>query len=100
MKIRVVFGICVLVAALGACAKKDKSSIENTEPVDDFDTEYEDEPTDDLDFQEDIDDPEITTITSDNSTNDLSEVTKIVIWAFNAPKTYNFEAHFTPANNE
>ena len=53
-----------------------------------------------INFQEDIDDPEITTITSDNSTNDLSEVTKIVIWAFNAPKTYNFEAHFTPADNE
>ena len=39
MKIRVVFGICVLVAALGSCAKKDKSSIENTEPVDYFDLE-------------------------------------------------------------
>ena len=44
MKIRVVFGICVLVAALGACAKKDKSSIENTEPVVDFDLEAEQEP--------------------------------------------------------
>ena len=39
MKIRVVFGICVLAAALGSCAKKDKSSIENTEPVVDFDLE-------------------------------------------------------------
>ena len=44
MKIRVVFGICVLVAALGACAKKDKSSIENTEPVVDFDLEAAQEP--------------------------------------------------------
>ena len=44
MKIRVVFGICVLVAAFGACAKKDKSSIENTEPVVDFDLEAAQEP--------------------------------------------------------
>ena len=44
MKIRVVFGICVLVAALGSCAKKDKSSIENTEPVVDFDLEAAQEP--------------------------------------------------------
>ena len=53
-----------------------------------------------INFQEDIDDPRITNITSANSTNDLSEVTKIVIWAFNAPKTYNFEAHFTPENTK
>ena len=44
MKIRVVFGICVLVAALGSCAKKDKSSIETTEPLVDFDLEAEQEP--------------------------------------------------------
>ena len=44
MKIRVVFGICVLVAALGSCAKKDKSSIENTEPVVDFDLEAAQDP--------------------------------------------------------
>ena len=44
MKIRVVFGICVLVAAFWSCAKKDKSSIENTEPVVDFDLEAAQEP--------------------------------------------------------
>jgi len=48
-----------------------------------------------INFQEDIDNAEITSITSANSTNDLSNVTKIVIWAFNAPKTYTFEAHYT-----
>ena len=41
MKLRVVFWGCVLVAALASCAKKDKTAIENTEPVVDLESEQE-----------------------------------------------------------
>ena len=37
MKIRVVFFVCLLVAALASCSKKDKLAVENTELVVDYD---------------------------------------------------------------